>query len=115
MVEEPQPRRGARQFWKEEGRGEPSVPGGGQSGWELSPFLHQSDLSFLTVQLSLPSTMHLGGLPRKYTAAQLHLHWGQKGSQEGSEHQINSEATVAEVPTRTQDAVDLGERMDVNP
>ncbi|XP_075834224.1 carbonic anhydrase 14 isoform X3 [Microtus pennsylvanicus] len=49
-----------------------------------------------TVQLSLPSTLHLGGLPRKYTAAQLHLHWGQKGSQEGSEHQINSEATVAE-------------------
>ncbi|XP_041511830.1 carbonic anhydrase 14 isoform X1 [Microtus oregoni] len=50
-----------------------------------------------TVQLSLPSTLHLGGLPRKYTAAQLHLHWGQKGSQEGSEHQINSEATVAEL------------------
>lgn len=71
--------------------------------------------SFLTVQLSLPSTLHLGGLPRKYTAAQLHLHWGQKGSQKGSEHQINSAATVAEVPTRIQDALDLGERMDVNP
>ncbi|MEJ1277857.1 carbonic anhydrase 14 [Cricetulus griseus] len=50
-----------------------------------------------TVQLSLPHTLHLGGLPRKYTAAQLHLHWGQKGSQEGSEHQINSEATAAEL------------------
>ncbi|CAH6921962.1 carbonic anhydrase 14 [Phodopus roborovskii] len=50
-----------------------------------------------TVQLSLPHTPHLGGLPRKYTAAQLHLHWGQKGSQEGSEHQINSEATAAEL------------------
>ncbi|XP_036045737.1 carbonic anhydrase 14 isoform X2 [Onychomys torridus] len=49
------------------------------------------------VQLSLPPTLHLGGLPRKYTAAQLHLHWGQKGSQEGSEHQINSEATAAEL------------------
>ncbi|PNJ55958.1 carbonic anhydrase 14 isoform X1 [Pongo pygmaeus] len=50
-----------------------------------------------TVQLSLPSTLYLGGLPRKYVAAQLHLHWGQKGSPEGSEHQINSEATVAEL------------------
>lgn len=78
------------------------------------PLSSTNPTSFLTVQLSLPSTLHLGGLPRKYTAAQLHLHWGQKGSQEGSEHQINSKATVAEVPTRTQDAVDLGERMDVN-
>lgn len=41
MVEKPQPRRGARQFWKGEGRGEPSVPGGGQSGWELPPLPHQ--------------------------------------------------------------------------
>ncbi|XP_047415205.1 carbonic anhydrase 14 isoform X2 [Sciurus carolinensis] len=50
-----------------------------------------------TVQLSLPPTLYLGGLPRKYVAAQLHLHWGQKGSPGGSEHQINSEATVAEL------------------
>lgn len=50
-----------------------------------------------TVQLSLPPTLDLGGLPRKYAAAQLHLHWGQKGSPGGSEHQINSEATAAEL------------------
>ncbi|XP_053526067.1 carbonic anhydrase 14 isoform X3 [Artibeus jamaicensis] len=50
-----------------------------------------------TVQLSLPPTLHLEGLPRKYVAAQLHLHWGQKGSPKGSEHQINSEASAAEV------------------
>ncbi|XP_010614682.1 carbonic anhydrase 14 isoform X10 [Fukomys damarensis] len=50
-----------------------------------------------TVQLSLPPTLELGGLPRKYVAAQLHLHWGQKGSPGGSEHQINSEATAAEL------------------
>ncbi|XP_045400924.1 carbonic anhydrase 14 isoform X4 [Lemur catta] len=50
-----------------------------------------------TVQLSLPPTLYLGGLPRKYVAAQLHLHWGQKGSPGGSEHQINSEATAAEL------------------
>ncbi|XP_023572172.1 carbonic anhydrase 14 isoform X4 [Octodon degus] len=49
------------------------------------------------VQLSLPPTLYLGGLPRKYVAAQLHLHWGQKGSPGGSEHQINSEATAAEL------------------
>ncbi|XP_005378753.1 PREDICTED: carbonic anhydrase 14 isoform X1 [Chinchilla lanigera] len=50
-----------------------------------------------TVQLSLPASLYLGGLPRKYVAAQLHLHWGQKGSPGGSEHQINSEATAAEL------------------
>uniref|UniRef100_A0A8C5XSZ7 Carbonic anhydrase 14 n=1 Tax=Microcebus murinus TaxID=30608 RepID=A0A8C5XSZ7_MICMU len=50
-----------------------------------------------TVQLSLPPTLYLGGLPQKYVAAQLHLHWGEKGSPGGSEHQINSEATAAEL------------------
>ncbi|XP_024908074.1 carbonic anhydrase 14 [Pteropus alecto] len=50
-----------------------------------------------TVQLSLPPSLYLEGLPRKYVAAQLHLHWGQKGSPGGSEHQINSEATAAEL------------------
>ncbi|XP_024425903.2 carbonic anhydrase 14 isoform X3 [Desmodus rotundus] len=50
-----------------------------------------------TVQLSLPPTLHLEGLPRKYVAAQLHLHWGQKGSPKGSEHQVNSEASAAEL------------------
>ncbi|XP_058131275.1 carbonic anhydrase 14 isoform X1 [Dasypus novemcinctus] len=50
-----------------------------------------------TVQLSLPTTLYLEGLSRKYVAAQLHLHWGQKGSPGGSEHQINGEAAVAEL------------------
>ncbi|CAD7693104.1 unnamed protein product [Nyctereutes procyonoides] len=50
-----------------------------------------------TVQLSLPPTMYLEGLPRKYVAAQLHLHWGETGSLGGSEHQINGEATAAEL------------------
>ncbi|XP_047703988.1 carbonic anhydrase 14 isoform X3 [Prionailurus viverrinus] len=50
-----------------------------------------------TVQLSLPPTMYLEGFPQKYVAAQLHLHWGETGSLGGSEHQINSEATAAEV------------------
>lgn len=55
----------------------------------------------LTVQLSLPPSLYLEGLPRKYVAAQLHLHWGQKGSPGGSEHQIDSEAAAAEVPGRS--------------
>ncbi|XP_027718044.1 carbonic anhydrase 14-like isoform X1 [Vombatus ursinus] len=50
-----------------------------------------------TVQLSLPPTLYLGGLPRNYVAAQLHLHWGRKGQPGGSEHQVNSEATAAEL------------------
>uniref|UniRef100_A0A2I3GQA4 Alpha-carbonic anhydrase domain-containing protein n=1 Tax=Nomascus leucogenys TaxID=61853 RepID=A0A2I3GQA4_NOMLE len=45
-----------------------------------------------TVQLSLPSTLYLGGLSRKYVATQLHLHWGQDDPQG-----INSEATIAEL------------------
>lgn len=75
-----------------------------------------------TVQLSLPPTLHLGGLPRKYTAAQLHLHWGQKGTLKGSEHQINSEATAAEVPGNSHYDTDtwfgpvaLEERMHLDP
>ncbi|XP_074119466.1 carbonic anhydrase 14 isoform X1 [Sminthopsis crassicaudata] len=50
-----------------------------------------------TVQLSLPPTLNLEGLPRNYVAAQLHLHWGRKGQPGGSEHQVNSEATAAEL------------------
>ncbi|XP_031823313.1 carbonic anhydrase 14 isoform X2 [Sarcophilus harrisii] len=50
-----------------------------------------------TVQLSLPPTLNLEGLPRNYVASQLHLHWGRKGQPWGSEHQVNSEATAAEV------------------
>ncbi|XP_043313275.1 carbonic anhydrase 14 isoform X2 [Cervus elaphus] len=50
-----------------------------------------------TVQLSLPSTLYLEGLPRKYVAAQLHLHWGQKGTPWGSEHLVNGKATAAEL------------------
>ncbi|XP_006861422.1 PREDICTED: carbonic anhydrase 14 [Chrysochloris asiatica] len=50
-----------------------------------------------TVQLSLPPTLYLEGFPRRYVAAQLHLHWGQKGSPGGSEHQLNGEATAAEL------------------
>lgn len=79
---------------EEEGKGWPRLPLSGGA----STLLHWPWLPLLTVQLSLPPSLYLEGLPRKYVAAQLHLHWGQKGSPGGSEHQINSEATAAEVP-----------------
>lgn len=50
-----------------------------------------------TVLLSLPPTLYLEGLPRKYVAVQLHLHWGQKGSLTGSEHRMDGKATAAEL------------------
>ncbi|KAG8509211.1 Carbonic anhydrase 14 [Galemys pyrenaicus] len=50
-----------------------------------------------TVQLSLPPTLHLEGLPHRYAATQLHLHWGGKGSPGGSEHQIDGEPAAAEL------------------
>ncbi|XP_045151582.1 carbonic anhydrase 14 isoform X5 [Echinops telfairi] len=51
----------------------------------------------MATQLSLPPSLYLEGFPRRYVTAQLHLHWGQQGSPGGSEHQINSEATAAEL------------------
>ncbi|XP_028910976.1 carbonic anhydrase 14 [Ornithorhynchus anatinus] len=50
-----------------------------------------------TVQLSLPSTLRLGGLPVTYAAAQLHLHWGQPGQPGGAEHRIDGRASAAEL------------------
>ncbi|XP_038624817.1 carbonic anhydrase 14 [Tachyglossus aculeatus] len=50
-----------------------------------------------TVQLSLPSTLCLGGLPGTYAAAQLHLHWGQPGQAGGAEHRIDGRASAAEL------------------
>ncbi|XP_049621937.1 carbonic anhydrase 14 [Suncus etruscus] len=50
-----------------------------------------------TVQLSLPPTLYLEGFTQKYVAAQLHLHWGQKGTLRGSEHHVDGEATAAEL------------------
>ncbi|KAM8890869.1 carbonic anhydrase 12 isoform 2-T4 [Spinachia spinachia] len=49
------------------------------------------------VQISLPSKMHISSLPHRYTAAQLHLHWGSAGRVEGSEHMVNSKQYAAEV------------------
>ncbi|XP_036400166.1 carbonic anhydrase 12-like [Megalops cyprinoides] len=51
-----------------------------------------------SVQLSLPPRMYLsGGLPYRYSAAQLHLHWGSPSFPGGSEHTINGKQFAAEL------------------
>ncbi|KAM4690067.1 carbonic anhydrase 14 [Rhinophrynus dorsalis] len=44
-----------------------------------------------SVQLSIPSTMHVKGLPNTFTAVQLHLHWGSVTKHAGSEHRIDGD------------------------
>lgn len=41
--------------------------------------------------------MHISSLPHRYTAAQLHFHWGSSGRPVGSEHMINNKQSAAEV------------------
>ncbi|XP_047453514.1 carbonic anhydrase 12 isoform X2 [Mugil cephalus] len=50
-----------------------------------------------SVQISLPSKMHILGLPQRYTAAQLHFHWGSSSRPAGSEHMVNSKQYAAEM------------------
>ncbi|XP_070686604.1 carbonic anhydrase 12 [Pempheris klunzingeri] len=50
-----------------------------------------------SVQISLPSKMYISGLPHRYTAAQLHFHWGSSSRPEGSEHRVNSKQYAAEM------------------
>ncbi|KAL4641968.1 carbonic anhydrase 12 [Arapaima gigas] len=48
------------------------------------------------VKLSLPSRMRISGLPRRYSATQLHFHWGSP-TVPGSEHTINGKRFAAEM------------------
>uniref|UniRef100_A0A8C5GBU3 Carbonic anhydrase n=1 Tax=Gouania willdenowi TaxID=441366 RepID=A0A8C5GBU3_GOUWI len=51
-----------------------------------------------SVQISLPSKMHLiSSLPHRYTAAQLHFHWGTPSRPPGSEHTVESRRYAAEM------------------
>ncbi|XP_008275033.1 carbonic anhydrase 12 [Stegastes partitus] len=50
-----------------------------------------------SVQISLPSKMHISSLPHRYTAAQLHFHWGSSSRPAGSEHTVNSRQYAAEM------------------
>ncbi|XP_042266899.1 carbonic anhydrase 12 isoform X2 [Thunnus albacares] len=50
-----------------------------------------------SVQISLPSKMHISSFPHRYTAAQLHFHWGSFNRPAGSEHMVNSKQYAAEM------------------
>lgn len=50
-----------------------------------------------SVQISLPSKMHISSLPHRYTAAQLHFHWGSPSRPVGSEHMVNNKQYAAEM------------------
>lgn len=50
-----------------------------------------------TVLLSLPSHMHISSLPHRYSAAQLHFHWGSSSLLTGSEHMVNGIRFAGEV------------------
>ncbi|KTG28369.1 hypothetical protein cypCar_00044080, partial [Cyprinus carpio] len=49
-----------------------------------------------SVQLSLPSHMYISSLPYKYSAAQLHFHWGSSNQLTGSEHTVNGKQFAGE-------------------
>ncbi|XP_074836670.1 carbonic anhydrase 14 isoform X2 [Carettochelys insculpta] len=49
------------------------------------------------VEMTLPPSMFLRGLPHTYTAVQLHFHWGSKGQASGSEHRVNGEVFPVEL------------------
>ncbi|XP_066557876.1 carbonic anhydrase 12 isoform X2 [Amia ocellicauda] len=50
-----------------------------------------------SVQLSLPSQMHIASLPHRFSASQLHFHWGSPNKPAGSEHAINGNQFAAEM------------------
>ncbi|KAI4872091.1 hypothetical protein NFI96_008993 [Prochilodus magdalenae] len=50
-----------------------------------------------SVMLSLSPRMYLSGLPHRYTAAQLHFHWGSTNVLAGSEHTVNGKQFAAEM------------------
>ncbi|XP_019297410.2 carbonic anhydrase 12 isoform X3 [Panthera pardus] len=50
-----------------------------------------------SVRLNLPSDMHIQGLRSRYSAAQLHLHWGNQNDPHGSEHTVGGKHFAAEL------------------
>ncbi|KAL2790670.1 carbonic anhydrase 12 isoform 3 precursor [Daubentonia madagascariensis] len=49
------------------------------------------------VKLNLPPDMHIQGLPSRYSATQLHLHWGDQNEPHGSEHTVSGKHFAAEL------------------
>nr|XP_045251523.1 carbonic anhydrase 12 isoform X3 [Macaca fascicularis] len=50
-----------------------------------------------SVKLNLPSDMHIQGLQSRYSATQLHLHWGNPNDPHGSEHTVSGQHFAAEM------------------
>ncbi|XP_038124722.1 carbonic anhydrase 12 isoform X1 [Cyprinodon tularosa] len=50
-----------------------------------------------SLQISLPPKMYISSLRHRYTAAQLHFHWGSSSRPAGSEHTVNSREYAAEM------------------
>ncbi|XP_036094739.1 carbonic anhydrase 12 isoform X3 [Rousettus aegyptiacus] len=50
-----------------------------------------------SVKLKLPPAMHIQGLPSRYSATQLHLHWGNRNDPHGSEHTVGGKHFAAEL------------------
>ncbi|KAF5925372.1 hypothetical protein HPG69_001816 [Diceros bicornis minor] len=50
-----------------------------------------------SVKMNLPPGMHIQGLQSRYSATQLHLHWGDQNDPHGSEHTVGGEHFAAEV------------------
>ncbi|XP_006141815.1 carbonic anhydrase 12 isoform X2 [Tupaia chinensis] len=50
-----------------------------------------------SVKLTLPQEMHIQGLPSRYSAMQLHLHWGSRSDPHGSEHTVGGKHFAAEL------------------
>uniref|UniRef100_A0A3B3R3K1 Carbonic anhydrase n=1 Tax=Paramormyrops kingsleyae TaxID=1676925 RepID=A0A3B3R3K1_9TELE len=49
------------------------------------------------VKLYLPSKMYILGLPNRYSAVELHVHWGSPNTPAGSEHTIDGKRFAAEL------------------
>ncbi|MEQ2312049.1 hypothetical protein AMECASPLE_026994, partial [Ameca splendens] len=49
-----------------------------------------------SLQISLPPKMYISSLRHRYTAAQLHFHWGSSNRPAGSEHTVKSRRYAAE-------------------
>ncbi|XP_053450909.1 carbonic anhydrase 12 isoform X2 [Nycticebus coucang] len=50
-----------------------------------------------SVKLNLVPGMHIQGLPSRYSATQLHLHWGNPSNPQGSEHTVGGRHFAAEL------------------
>ncbi|KAM6999278.1 carbonic anhydrase 14 [Passerculus sandwichensis] len=77
---------------------DPSLPPLLPEGYERpeSPQLSLANNGHTAV-LALPPSLRLRGLPRTFTAVQLHFHWGRPGSAAGAEHLLDGRRAPAEM------------------